>query len=213
MQLTPLPSALSLRNKAERVKTLRDASVSRLGVVVKDIKRLEGEGLLLDAVETFIRQLIDQEVTVGVQAVEQLQTEGLQAVFDDQDIRVKAVVEIQRGKVSVDLVTVQKTHMDTEIEGSATDSFGGAVSTVQSILLRLIIIRRRGLRPILLLDESLPAVNSRYLTNMGKFLSELCKRLELDILLVSFDQSMVEAADKAYRISRRDGHAKFEVVK
>lgn len=207
------PSASALRASLEKARTLRGSVVSRLDSVQKDISRLEAEGILLDAVETFIRQLIDQEVTVGVQAVEQLQTEGLQAVFDDQDIRVRAQVEVQRGKVSVDLLTVQKHSDGLEVEGLSNDAFGGAVSTVQSVLLRLIIVMRRGLRPVLLLDESLPAFDANYVTNMGSFLSTLCKRLNVDILLVSHNSAMVDAADKAYRIVKKDGHAKFEVLK
>lgn len=213
LSLAPTPSAAALRSKLEKARTLRDAATKRLDGVKLDIKRLESEGILLDAVETFLRQLIDQEVTVGVQAVEQLQTEGLQAVFDDQDIKVKAQVEVQRGKVSVDLLTIQKHPGGAEVEGLSNDAFGGAVSTVQSVLLRLIIVLRRGLRPILLLDESLPAFDSNYVTNMGNFLSTLCKRLGMDILLVSHNPAMVEAADKAYRITKRNGHAKFETVK
>ena len=72
---------------------------------------------------------------------------------------------------------------------------------------------RRGLRPVLLLDESLPAFDANYVTNMGSFLSTLCKRLNVDILLVSHNSAMVDAADKAYRIVKKDGHAKFEVLK
>lgn len=203
-------STTPIRATLERVKAVRDANALALTKVGKEISRLDAEGLLLDAVETFLRTLIDQEVTVGVQAVEQLQTEGLQAVFDDQDIRVKANVEIQRGKVSVDLVTMQTHPGGAEVEGSPNDAFGGAVSTVQSVLLRLIIVLRRGLRPLLLLDESLPAFDANYVTNMGSFLATLCKRLGMDILLVSHNPAMVEAADHAYRITKRNGHAKFE---
>lgn len=211
--MTDVPSVSNLRASLERAKALRDAAVSDLAKVEADIKRLDAEGVTLVAVETFIRQLIDQEVTLGVQAVEQLQTEGLQAVFDDQDIWVKAPIEVQRGKVSVDLVTVQKHPGGAEVEGLSADSFGGSVATVQSVLLRLIIMMRFGLRPILLLDEALPAFDANYVTNMGHFLSTLCKRLGMDILLVSHNPAMVEAADHAYRISKPNGHAKFDKVR
>lgn len=197
----------------ERAKGLREGVLDRLASNKKDILRLEQEGSLLDSVAEIFRQLLDQEVTVGVQAVEQLQTEGLQAVFDDQDLSVRAQVEVQRGKVSVDLLTVQKTPEGAEIEGLSNDAFGGSVSTVQSVLLRLILILRRGLRPVLILDETLPAIEVKYVINMGKFLSMLCKRLGVDILLVAHDPALVEAADHAYRIVKKNGHVKFEVFK
>lgn len=211
--MPPVPSTAHLRASLERAKALRDATERDLKKVQGDVKRLEGEGLILTAVEVFIRQLIDQEVSLGVQAVEQLQTEGLQAVFDDQDIRVRSAIEVQRGKVSVDLVTVQKHPDGAEVEGLPNDAFGGAVTTVQSVLLRLITLLRWKLRPILVLDEALPAFDANYVTNMGHFLSTLCKRLGMDILLVSHNPAMVEAADSAYRVTKRNGHAKFEPVR
>jgi len=198
----------------DRAIGLRDGVASRLKTVESDITTLENEEALLDLVAGLLRQLIDQEVTVGVEAVEKLQTEGLQTVFDDQDLRVKANVDVQRGKVTVDLVTSQTHPGGAEVEPSmSNDAFGGAVSTVQSILLRVIIILRRGLRPVLLLDESLPAFDGNYVSNMGRFLSVLCARLGLDILLVTHNPALVEAADQAYRIIKKNGAAKFEVVR
>lgn len=207
-----LPSITSLRSRVDRAVGLRDGVASRLNSVNSDIKELENEEALLDLVSGLLRQLIDREVTVGVQAVEKLQTEGLQTVFSDQDLNVKAQVEVQRGKVSVDLVTSQKHPGGIEVEGLSNDAFGGAVATVQSILLRIIIILRRGLRRVLLLDESLPAFDGNYVSNMGSFLSVLCSRLDLDILLVTHNPTLVEAADRAYRITKTDGAAWFVLV-
>ena len=209
-----LPSATALRSKVDRATGLRDGLRSRLAATEADIKRLENEQTLLDLVAELLRKLIDQEVTIGVQAVEKLQTEGLQSVFTDQDLRVRANVEVLRGKVSVDLVTIHKQADNTEVEGNSTDAFGGAVATVQSILLRMIIILRRGLRPVLLMDESLPAFDANYIHNMCRFLSLLCKRLGFNILLVTHNPAVVEAADKAYCIVRqKNGTAKFEPIR
>jgi hypothetical protein len=206
-------SIQSLRSDLDRAIGLRDSIKSRLTYTKDEIKRLENEEALLLLVSELFRKLIDQEVTIGVQAVEKLQTEGLQAVFSDQDLSVKANIEVQRGKVSVDLITTQKHKNGMEIEGMSNDAFGGAVSTVQSVLLRVIIIMRRGLRPLLLLDETLPAFDNNYINNMGQFLSTLCKRLNMDILSVTHNPAVVDAADKAYRIVTKNGSAHFEVIR
>ena len=207
MQATPDISAL--RSRADRAVGRRDGVQSRLKQVNADIKRLENEEELLDLVAGLFRTLIDQEVTVGVQAVERLLTEGLQAVFDDQDLKVEAKVEVQRGKVSVDLVTKQVQPDGTVIEGVSSDAFGGAVTTVESILLRIIVVMRRGLRLLLLLDEALPAFDSNYAANMGRFLNTLAEKLGLDLLLVTHNPALVDAAGRAYRIVKKDGEAKF----
>lgn len=164
---------------------------------------------LLDLVAGLLRSLIDAEITEGVKAIETLQTEGVRAVFDDQDISVRAEVEVLRGKVNVSLVTSQMKG-DEKIEGLSLDGFGGSVSTIQSVLLRLALIIRRGLRPVLFLDESLPAFDEKYILNMALFLKALCARMGVDILLITHNPLLVEAADHAYRIRREKGTVSFQ---
>lgn len=208
-----LPTITDLRSRAAKVQGRRDAVQASLDAVTGEISSLEDDEELLTLVSALFRNLIDQEVTEGVKAVEFLQTEGLQAVFDDQDISVKSSIEESRGKVSVELITVQKKANGDTIEGVAKDDFGGSVLTVQSVLLRVIIMLRRGLRPLLLLDESLPAFDANYITNMGNFLSELCRRLNIDILMVTHNPALFDAADRSYRIVRKNGVSKFERVR
>ena len=207
-----LPSTLTLRSSLDRALGLRQGVQGEIQTTKDKIVTLEKEDETLILVSGLLRHFIDREVTLGVEAVQSLQTEGLQAVFDDQDIRAKAEVEVSRGKVSVNLVTVQ-TRSDGEIEGEGMDSFGGALVTLQSVLLRIIIIVRRGLRPLLVMDESLPAIEGGYLLNMGKFLSVLCAKLGVDILVVTHNPLLVETADRAYRISLKDNAAHFQLVK
>lgn len=202
----------SLRRRLDRVVGRRDEVVSRISQTNKSIRTLENEEQLCQLVAELFRQMIDAEVNAGVQAVESLLTEGLSAVFADQQIAVRSEVGTNRGKVSVDLITTQTQPDGTISEGSTIDAFGGAVTTVQSVLLRLIVVMRRGLRPVLLLDESLPAFDANYVDNMGKFLRLLCERMGVDILLVTHNQALVEASHKAYRIRRTPKGAKFDLV-
>jgi len=199
-----------LRSQADRLAGARDAAVQRVADTRKAIKDLEDEAELLALVQGILRTLIDKEVTAGVEVVEKLMTEGLQAVFHDQKLSVESEVNILRGKVSVDLVTVQERQDGTIIRGVPNDAFGGAVATVMSVLLRIIVMKRRGLRPLLLLDESLPAFDGNYVQNMGEFLQLICERLDIDILLVTHNPALVDASNRAYRIVRTKTGARFE---
>lgn len=209
----PVADLAALRSRLDRVIGRRDAVRKRLHDVEAEIKRLEAEEELADLSAGLLRTLIDNEVTDGVKAVEELLTEGLQAVFDDQEISVRADVDVQRGKVSVDFVTIQKQADGTVTEGLSREAYGGAVTTVQSVLLRLIVTVRRGLRPVLFLDETLPAFDANYVHNMGAFLRVLCERLGVDVLLVSHNPAMVDAADHAYRIQKINGAATFRRIR
>ena len=168
---------------------------------------------MLERVADLFRHLIDQEVLENAKTAQDLLTEGLQAIFDDLDLSVRADVDVSRGKVSVDLVTVEKNASGGVTEGVATDSYGGSVATVQSVLLRIVVLSRRGLRPFLVLDESLAAVAEHYVPRVGRFLSTLCERMGVDVLAVSHNPALVESATSAYRIRRVNGAATFKKVR
>lgn len=206
------PAAASLRTRLSKVQGRRDEVVGRLDSVRREIRTLEAESELLDLVAGLFRTLIDAEVTDNTQAVEKLLSEGLQTVFDDMDLSVRAETTVVRGKVSVELVTVQKQG-EIVTEGDPTDLYGGSVATLQSVLLRIIVILRRGLRPVLLLDETLGAIAEHYVPNLGRFLAVLCDRLGMDILTVTHNPTLVESAHTAYRIKKADGRATFQALR
>jgi hypothetical protein len=202
-----------LRTRLSKVEGRRDSVVGRLASTRDEIRDLEKEDEILDLVGSLFRTLIDAEVTDNAKAVERLLTEGLQAVFEDMDLSVRAEINVQRGKVAVDLITVQNQDDGTVTEGGSTDVYGGSVATLESVLLRVIVVLRRGMRPLLLLDESLGAVAEHYVPNVGRFLSLLCRRLSMDVLAVTHNATLVEAADKAYRIKKVSGKAAFREVR
>ncbi len=195
-----------------RVESRRDSALASLRETQAKVLTLESEGEILDRVADLFRALIDREVVDNAKTVENLLTEGLQAIFDDLDLSVKSEIDIQRGKVAVDLITVQKQADGTVTEGSCTDAYGGSVATVESVLLRIVVLNRRGLRPLLLLDESLAAVAEHSVPRGGRFLATLSERMGLDVLAVSHNPSLVESATNAYRISKKDGKATFRKI-
>lgn len=212
--MTELPDRIAkLRSQANKAEGYRAAVQSRLDATSAEIKELEKLTKVLDLVTTLIRSLIDQEVQEGVQAVERLQTEGLHAVFDDMDLAVKADVGVKRNMVSVELLTLQKQSDGTVTEGTSLDAYGGSVTSVQSVLLRIIVVLRRGMRPFLLLDESLAAVAESYVPAVGEFLATLCDRLDMDILAVTHNPALIESAHRAYRIQKVGTEATFKEMR
>jgi hypothetical protein len=140
MQLATLPDIESLQTMAHRAVGRRDSLEGRIHETEDTISSLESDEEILSLVCELFRNLIDAEVNSGVKAVESLLTEGLSAVFSDQEIAVRSEVGVSRGKVSVRLITSQRQPDGSLTEGVVNKSFGGAVSTVQSILLRLTVV-------------------------------------------------------------------------
>ena len=203
----------TIRDDLNRTQGRRDAILARVNETQAAIFDLEAESEVLERVGDLFRVLIDKEVVDNARTAQDLLTEGLRAVFDDLDLSVRSEVEVKRGRVSVDLLTVQKEPDGTFTEGSSIDAYGGSVSTVESVLLRIVVLSRRGLRPLLLLDESLGAVAEHYVPRVGRFLSLLADRMDLDVLAVTHSPVLVEAANKAYRINKKEGAAVFGEVR
>jgi len=212
VNIPQVPSLSGLQSKLSRAQGRRDTLLQRLQEVRQDIMQLKEEESLLDHVETLFRTLIDAEISEAVKAAEDLQTEALRSVFVDQDLSVRADVSTERGKVSVSLVTIQKDKDGNVTEGGCNDTFGGSVTTVESVLLRFLVLLRRNLRPLLVLDESLPAFDPNYATNMGQFLMAVCERMGVDILMVTHNPMFYESAHRTYRIRRHQDGVKFDLV-
>ena len=206
------PAYLALSRDLARIEALRESAQASLRKAQAQVYTLEAEAEVLERVADLFRPLIDREVMDNAKTVESLLTEGLQAIFDDLDLSVRSEIAVQRGKVAVDLITVQKRSDGTVVEGSSVEAYGGSVATVESVLLRIVVLNRRGLRPLLLLDESLAAVADHYVPRVGQFLALLSERMGLDVLAVSHNPALVEASTTAYRISNKDGEASFRKI-
>lgn len=207
-----IPTLETLSERAVRALVLMEVQEKRESEVLAEVSSLENQEETLMLVSELFRKLIDQEIMEGVKGVEDLQTEGLRAVFYDQVLSVKAEVKEERGKISVHLITVDDSG-DEAIEGSSVDSFGGSVMTMEEIFLRVAVTFQRGLRPILLLDETLGAVSNKYADKAVEFLRLLAERMGMDILLISHDESMVNGAHHAYRVTKSGNKAVFRKQK
>ncbi len=147
-----------------------------------------------------LRQLLDQELVEGVRILQDLLQEALRAVFPEQELSVRIDTEVARGKVEVGFALSQRKSDGSLFEGDALDGFGGAVSTVISIVLRAYLILKRGLAPILVLDESLPAFDRDRVRLMGAFLRGLSERMGVDILLVTHETEFEDVAHRVYEV-------------
>jgi hypothetical protein len=205
----PLPDLTAAHASVNKALGLRAALDHQIEENDRKLLALRNEDALLELVASLIKRLIDVEVSDGVKAVERLQTEGLAEIFHDQNMAVRAEVTESRGRVSVLFLTQRSLENGTLVEGEADQSFGGSILTMQSILMRITVIFRRGLRPLLLLDETLAAVAQKYVDRAAKFLSSLCKNLGIDILLISHDEALVSAADRSYQVSYSRDRARF----
>src|SRR5438128_803159 len=107
---------------------------------------------LLGQTDIVLRALLKQRTDEAFQEVEQLILKGLRTVFgQDEWSDVKLQVEPARGRLAATLLF---KYLDFEF-APPLEAFGGGPASVAAFLLRMLVVRRVGLAPLLLLDESI----------------------------------------------------------
>lgn len=202
-----------LVNQAQRVEGQLESLEKKKESLEKRIEFLTSEQEILVLVSQLFKSFLDEEISEDLKSIVDLQTEGLQEIFYDQNYCARAETHEQRGKISVDIQTVSRLKELGDIEGDVTSSFGGSIAAIQGILLRISVIYRRGLRPVLILDETLKFVENKYVDKAVRFLQFLCDKMGLDIILITHDHDVISAAKTAYRISYSEGKAEFSKIK
>ena len=74
------------------------------------------------------------------------------------------------------------------------------------------LILKRGLRPLLVLDETFAPVDENRIPLLVDFLKVLCNKLGMDILCVSHNSVLTDNADIAYKIKPTINGAIFEKI-
>jgi chromosome segregation ATPase len=200
-------------SRLDRLIGARDEIRQRRKTLAAEVRDLEEQAEELELVSSLFRSLIDDEIATAVTAVEKLLSDGLGTIFDDQKLSVEAEVRVKRNKVDLTVWTVQEREGGVITKGLARDCFGGSVATVESLLMRVLVLLKRGLRPVLILDEALAAFDPRYAERIGEFLSALCDKLGMDILMVTHNPTLFQSAQRAYRVRQVGEQAKLELVK
>tara|TARA_B000000609_G_C24055819_1_gene283845 strand:- start:110 stop:727 length:618 start_codon:yes stop_codon:yes gene_type:complete len=202
----------SIKERFLKIKALKEVEQKRVSDLDTEIAFLECDLDVKQQAQGVLDLLAEKEVEEGVKTYISLLDEGLKAIFPEQDISQEAEITKVRGKVAVRLKTVVKGKDGLVVEGEGLDTFGGAVSTVQSLLLRVALLLKRELRPILVLDETFPAVDENRVELLVGFLKALCKKTDMDILCISHNASIADNADLSYRVKATKQGAKFTKI-
>ena len=153
-------------------------------------------------------QLVTQ--TSFCEFIEEVVSLALQTVFDESgDVYGFGVdYEIKHNKSTANLWIIKNGH-----KMSPKESCGGGVLDVASFGLRAITfaLAETPPEPILFLDEPGKFMGD-YSVNFGLMLKEISQLLQLQIVMISHDSSLVECADKSFRVTQTKGISKVEEV-
>lgn len=143
--------------------------------------------------------------------IETLVTEGLRTIFGPE--LSFHLVPAVRAKTPVVDFRVRSTLDDGSIvDTDVMDARGGGLSATVGFLLRLVILLLSANRQdsVLFLDETFAHVSAEYLPRLIEFLKDLVTKTGVQIVLVTHDESFLEAADTVYRFELVNGVTKVK---
>jgi len=89
------------------------------------------------------------------------------------------------------------------------DGFGGGVSDCISIPLRMMVLKGSETGDILILDEAFKHVDGEMIDRVGEFLKTLSEKLNLQIILVTHHERLLDYAEKGFALINENGTVKI----
>lgn len=134
---------------------------------------------------------------------------ALSAVFDEP-YRLTLISSIKRGKTEFSLYF--------ERDGEKVrpyDSSGGGAVDVAAFALRIALwsLKNPKTRNTIILDEPMKFISQDLRDKAGEMIKEISQRLNLQIIMVSHDEALIDAADTCYEVRMRNGISKAKRIK
>lgn len=192
---------LDYRKELERKKGRREQLHTDLEQVEVQIKALSKHSIYCEEAQLIIQDVAQQTQAQLEYHVSELVTLAMSAVFEDPyELKVEFVQ--RRNRTECDLWFKREDNFINPMLASG----GGAVD-VAAFALRVALwsLARPRTNNTLILDEPAKFVSANLRTKVGGMLKEISKLLNLQIVMVSHAQELIEASDRYFEVSIKNG--------
>lgn len=161
--------------KSEKVRLKKESAN------LKEVKQLSRD---YEVLADYTNSVLENKLIEVKEQIEPLVNQAYKAIFKQDELRFELNTSIKRYK-TIYSVNIKDIVNDNN---GLTETFGGAVVVLTSVILRMIFIMLTDKPRFLVLDETLNPISPKYRDKTSEFLSELCNRLDFDILAITFDE-------------------------
>jgi len=171
--------------------------------VLTQLEGIEEENTILAKTEKVLKHLVDKLAKKDLSKMDKLVTYGLNTVFPGRDIKFETELVERGNKIKINLRTLYNgSYVDPDNKSSIT--------VVESFLLRVLCIAKLKKAPLLLMDETFAAVGDIYIENLSNLISELAKKLKIDILLVTHNPAFQAYSKKSFKLVSDEKEVRIE---
>lgn len=185
----------------------RDALISRRTALETEVLQLTEAMATTEKAVYLLQKYSEDQQAILAARVEDIVTAGIRAVFQIPSLEFKmSYSESKTGGVKKTpevRLSVQYERDGEMVSGSLKNSFGGGLAVVVATLLNVIVVLHLNPRldPILILDEPLSDLSPAggFRERMADFLKTLTEETPIQLILVSHEDVIGDAADRHYR--------------
>lgn len=152
-------------------------------------------------VQNVLRMMAEKLSAESEEITEKIVSLGLRDTFFDEELSLKVNHYISHGKPAIEPLLEDSKR---GVKGDPMKAFGGGPASLIGILLRVLsIVRQPGLARVIVLDEPLIQVSSKYKERAGFILRKICDPVEkgglgFSMLVVSHDEVFKKNANHSY---------------
>lgn len=207
---------MDIETRLSRMKSRYEQGRGQLALLRSQIATVKGElrkaeadlevwhqvQALFSRVSEFAREQLKRRI-------EQTVTAALQAVFDDDILEFRVRLGERAGQPTAEW-EVAGIYGNEIVANSPEDGRGGGIVDVVSLALRLALLELSRPKPDgpVVLDEPGKHLSQEYAPNLAAFLKTYAGRTGRQVLLVTHNQALTEAADRSYRVEKVDGESR-----
>jgi DNA repair exonuclease SbcCD ATPase subunit len=194
------------RRQLDRQRTEAQLLARQGRHLLDEIRQLNQVVELHDKAALVLTVIGEDRQDAAQRSIEALVTQGLHTIFSDE-LSFHLIPGVRAKTPIVDMIVRSQLADGTSVDTDVLAARGGGLAAVVGFLLRLVILLLSKNRQdtVLFLDETFAHVSAEYLPRLIEFLKDLVAKTGVQIVLVTHDESFLEAADVVYKLHLVNG--------
>lgn len=200
-------SVKKLRTRITQIKTLKDDRKAQIDQNKSKLDVLEKRAQLLGDVNKLLQQCNVTSRDYVKEEVEKLTTQALQSIFEDPKLAFTINFVSKRNQIEAEFL------LSRGGQGSNDDilyTYGGGIVDVVSISLRIILSQLLQLKGPLILDEPGKNISAQFIENFGRFLDEVSRAFNRQIILVTHNERLAAFATNRITVTQVNGESRAQ---
>jgi ABC-type iron transport system FetAB ATPase subunit len=203
----------SMNNLIQKFNSLKDlfnrklgnyeATKQRLNMVEEQVINLTTKEDNLKKASIFLQSLSDTSRVQTIDKISQIVTDALQTV-KDKNLEFKMQLNVERNQPSLEMKILNKLNGQ---EYSILDSFGGGISDIISMTLRiaLLVLWKPKLSKVLILDEVGKFISVKDQELLAEFIKQISNKLGIQFVWITHSEVLTKVASKVFEVTQENG--------